>query len=349
MLTIGSLCSGYGGLDLAVEQASGARTVWHAEIDPDAARVLAAHWPGVPNYSDLTAADWSAVEPVDVLTAGWPCQPWSLAGKRNGADDARAIWPAIAHAVRMVRPRYVLLENVPGIVTAGELARATADLAACGYVGSWRCVRAADVGAPHRRERVFILAADSERGGLPRWTSDPIRGPGRRAAAARGGSDAGGSDGVALLPTPDATHGRKYTRTGPLLPGVVELLPTPTVQHTARNATAVRHDLRPTTSTTGWTLADVAYADRWGDYAPAITRWERVTDRPAPNPTEPNRDGRQRLSPRFVEWLMGLSPGHVTDHVGRTAALRILGNGVVPQQAVYALSLLLSAGVTDAA
>src|SRR5690606_41854519 len=90
-------------------------------------------------------------------------------------------------------------------------------------------------------------------------------------------------------------------------------------------------------------LASLARRDRWGKYAPAIARWEQVIGRPAPDPTEPGRNGLLRLSTRFVEWLMGLPAGWVTDHVVRSAALRILGNGVVPQQAAYAYTELLAA------
>jgi len=90
-------------------------------------------------------------------------------------------------------------------------------------------------------------------------------------------------------------------------------------------------------------LDSLARMDHWGKYAPAIARWAQVIGRPAPDPTEPGSNGLLRLSTRFVEWMMGLPPGHVTDHVGRSAALRILGNGVVPQQAAYAYTELLAA------
>lgn len=93
----------------------------------------------------------------------------------------------------------------------------------------------------------------------------------------------------------------------------------------------------------GWTLCDVAYADRWGTYGPAIARWEAVTCRAAPDPTVTGKGGRRQLSPLFVEWLMGLPAGHVTDVVTKRGdALRILGNGVVPQAAALALRLLLT-------
>lgn len=158
MMRLGSLCSGAGGLDLAVERVFGAETVWHCETDKAASKVLAYRWPGVPNHGDLTVVDWGSVEPVDIVCAGWPCQPWSLAGKRKGAQDERAIWPHIADAVRILRPRIVCLENVPAVIRFGELWRVANDLSRFGYDLRWVCVRASGVGAPHRRERVFIIA-----------------------------------------------------------------------------------------------------------------------------------------------------------------------------------------------
>lgn len=100
MLRIGSLFSGAGGLDMAVEWVFGAETVWHADNAPAPTQILAARWPGVPNYGDITRIDWSTVEPVDILTAGYPCQPFSVAGRKRGADDARHLWQARAAAPR---------------------------------------------------------------------------------------------------------------------------------------------------------------------------------------------------------------------------------------------------------
>lgn len=164
-MRIGSLCSGIGGLDLAAETYFNATTVWHAEVDPGASAVIAHRWPGVPNLGDLTVVDWSTVEQVDIITAGWPCQPFSLAGSRKGASDVRHLWPHIADAIRILRPRYFVGENVPGHLTLG-FDRVIVDLATLGFDAEWTTVRASDIGAPHRRERLFVLATNTSRSAL---------------------------------------------------------------------------------------------------------------------------------------------------------------------------------------
>ena len=174
-MKIGSLFAGYGGLDMAVEQVfPNARPAWFCEWDDAPSKILAHHWPDVPNHRDVTAVDWSQVEPVDVLTGGYPCQPFSAAGRREGTNDERHLWPYVREAVRVLRPRYVVLENVAGHRSLG-FDRVLGDMAEDRMHVWWTSVRASDVGAPHHRERLFILAtpADTsddgrERGGPPR-------------------------------------------------------------------------------------------------------------------------------------------------------------------------------------
>lgn len=160
VMRIGSLFSGAGGLDMAVEAVFGGETVWHCELDSAASKVLAARWPGVPNLGDITAVDWTAIEPVDILCGGYPCQPFSAAGQRKGTDDERNLWPYFAEAICALRPRFVVLENVAGHRSMG-FDRVLGDLAEIGYDAQWSSVRASDVGAPHRRERLFVLAHPS--------------------------------------------------------------------------------------------------------------------------------------------------------------------------------------------
>lgn len=169
-LTGGSLCSGSGGLDLGLERALGVEWLWHCEKDEAASRILAAHWPGIPNHRDLFDTDWEKVERVDLVAAGFPCPDYSLAGRRAGIDGEHGqVWHAVAAALRALRPRLVVLENVDAIRSAagpvdgapGESAVGTvlADLADLGYRWAYDRVRAADVGAPHGRLRWFCVAA----------------------------------------------------------------------------------------------------------------------------------------------------------------------------------------------
>lgn len=159
-MIVGDLFSGIGGFSLAAEW-MGWRTAWFSEIDPFASRILSHHWPDVPNLGDITAIDFTTVEPVDVLTAGFPCQPHSLAGKRQGSNDKRDLFDEIIRAAGVLRPQYIVLENVPGLFTsdAGRFfGRVLGAVASLGYDAEWRVLSAADVGAPHRRERVWIVA-----------------------------------------------------------------------------------------------------------------------------------------------------------------------------------------------
>lgn len=182
-LKIGSLFSGYGGLDLAVTEVTGAQVVWHCEWDDAPSKILEHHFPGVPNYKDVSKVDFSTVEPVDILTGGFPCQDLSLAGKRAGLKDGTrsGLWSEFARAIETIKPRLVVIENVRGLLSATAdsnleycpwcmgsagsdqpflraLGAVCGDLAAIGYDARWTSVRAADAGAPHSRFRVFIIA-----------------------------------------------------------------------------------------------------------------------------------------------------------------------------------------------
>jgi len=169
MRTIGSLFSGVGGLDLAVEDVFDAHTVWQVECDPSARTVLAKRF-GVPIYHDVTAVDWSTVEPVDILAGGFPCQDVSAAGLRKGlADGTRSgLWSYFAEAIDVLRPQYVVIENVKGLLSAKAtddrraMAVVIGDLADLGYDAKWKVLPASAAGAPHRRDRVFILAQPSD-------------------------------------------------------------------------------------------------------------------------------------------------------------------------------------------
>jgi DNA (cytosine-5)-methyltransferase 1 len=166
VLTVGSLFSGIGGIDLGLERA-GMESRWFVEWDAHCQNVLRRHWPGLPVYGDITAVDWSSVEPVDVLAGGFPCQPVSNAGKRLGTDDARWLWPEFARAIRVLEPRYVLVENVAALLGRG-FEHVITDLAALGYDAEWDCIPAAAVGAPHLRDRLWTVAYSSSSRGQNR-------------------------------------------------------------------------------------------------------------------------------------------------------------------------------------
>ena len=572
-MRIGSLFSGYGGLDGAVEQVFGAETAWVSDIDPGACKILAHRFPDVPNLGDITRIDWAAVEPVDIITGGYPCQPFSQAGARLGTEDHRHLWPYVVEALSALRPPYAVFENVRGHLTLG-FDQVIRDLHLLGYAVEWFVLKASDLGACHARARIFILArlvrgrAD-RRGGLhrdiaPRWvrhlcnprpggdgheghvgigetalgvrrsdrdqaardgaqcgegclaagwsrglldahadqgSPDPEGGSsglrdralgvhpqeqgaagsealerlpeaacstpdveasggkrpgpaGRHARAGCGcdcglalgrvvaaggeplrtgpvhgslphvGSDGGWSDlpGLTLLPTPITSAGTgagEHGTGGPNLQTAVALLPTPAAANPNDGESVETWDARrqrtqervgngngfgtplsiavqllptpaanlgsnggpqhpdkrragghsvsiedavhglallptptvmdhkasggnpDTTGTHGTTLTDatVRQPDRWGQYAAAIASHELLTGRPAPEPTELGPKGKPRLSARFVEWMMCLPDGWVTDVPGvtRIEALKALGNGVVPLQAVAAL------------
>ena len=320
-LKIGSLFSGYGGLDLAVQQVHDAEPAWHVEFDAAPSKILAHHWPHVPNLHDVTTVDWAQVEPVDILTAGYPCQPFSTAGERRGTEDDRHLWPHVATAAEALRPALIALENVRGHLTLG-FDTVLADLDVLGYDVAWTIYPASAAGAPHRRDRLFILATI-------RSASDPGSHHPRRETLGRSTRPVRDSR------VPGTHPPRRHHAGGP------RLLPTPVVTDRTgtRNETAGR---RPGAKfASGRTLSDVVRLDAWAEYAEAMNHWAAVTGHAAPEPTEPGRD-LPRLAPAFSEWLMGLEPGHVTGVPGltRKQQLTALGNGVVPQQGAAALAHL---------
>ena len=155
-LTVGSLFSGIGGLDLGLERA-GMEVIWQSEIDPYACRVLKKHWPKVVNHGNIKEINWATVERPDVICGGYPCQPFSQAGKRRGETDERHLWPWVREAISNLRPKYAILENVRGHVSMGGMS-VIGNLTDLGYDAEWRLISASSVGAPHRRDRIIIVA-----------------------------------------------------------------------------------------------------------------------------------------------------------------------------------------------
>lgn len=157
------MCSGTGALDMAAARALVGTIAWHVENDPAPSLILGHHWPDIPNHGDVKTTAWETVEPVDAVVAGYPCQPFSRTGNRKGTDDPRHIWPHIYRAIRHLRPRYVLLENVEDHLSMG-FGVVLADLAEAGFDAEWVVLRASDVGAPHGRPRIFVIATDPRSG-----------------------------------------------------------------------------------------------------------------------------------------------------------------------------------------
>ena len=312
-MKVGSLFTGYGGLDMAV----GGALAWYSEIEPAACKVLAAHYPDVPNLGDITAVDWTAVEPVDVITGGYPCQPFSNAGMRKGKNDERHLWPYVRDAISALRPAFAVLENVRGHLSLG-LADVIGDLAGLGYDARWGVVRAADAGAPHNRARIFIVAQDSTGGGSQSTLRSAAAVPQPQSEVGSLRSHRSGCGSPA--DTSGQRHGCWQRTTGlGRVGGQAEV--------SGRQASSARQESGAGSDTS------------WGAYEPAIRRWEYIAG-PAPEPTVRLKD-RDRLNPVFVEWMMGLPEGHVTGHgLSPAQELKMLGNGVVPQQAELALRLL---------
>ena len=164
--TVISLCSGVGGLDLAIQRMGG-RTVVYSEINPYRQEILLRRmeegWLDVaPIISDLTKHDfrpWRGI--VDCIIGGFPCQPFSIAGQRRGSDDSRNLFPHVYRILCEVRPRFALLENVPGLIHTPYWGTILGDLAEGGFNVQWDCIPAAAAGAPHRRDRLWIVITDA--------------------------------------------------------------------------------------------------------------------------------------------------------------------------------------------
>jgi DNA (cytosine-5)-methyltransferase 1 len=266
-MRIGSLCTGYGGLDMAVEAYFDAETVWVSEIDKHASHVIEQRI-NKPNLGDLKIVNWAEVEQIDILTAGYPCQPFSHSGLRKGSDDERHLWPYIKKVISDLRPQYVILENVAGHLSLG-FGQVLGDLTEIGYDAMWQVIRASEIGAPHHRARLFIIAYP---------------------ASARCERGSGNSD----RPCKD-------------------------------------HEI----------IANADHTRRVGAMQGLSGRFNtrsQMSMQTAPHPL----DQLNRLNPEFVEYMMGLPVGWVTNTgLSRTQQLKLLGNGVVPQQAYHAISLLM--------
>jgi len=301
-MKIGSLCTGYGGLDLAVETFFSAETIWCAEFDKYASQVIEQRF-AIPNYGDIKLIDWAILPQIDILTAGYPCQPFSNAGQRKGTDDSRHIWPHIQKAIGILRPQIVVMENVRGHITLG-FKEVLQGLTEIGYDAKWRIVRASDAGAPHRRERLFIIAeptdTNRERSNLGKQVQE-------------------------------WNQGQSQLEFGSLGESIT----------TDTNRTGLQGTWNASRNVTNVCIGDTN--DEYKSYNRQMSGIRRrfTSRREMHLQTPPNPLDNNKLNPKFVEYMMGLPAGWVTDlPLSRSQQLKMLGNGVVPQQAELALELL---------
>jgi DNA (cytosine-5)-methyltransferase 1 len=162
MLRVLDLFSGIGGFSLGLERTGGFETVAFCEIEPYCRQVLARHWPEVPIYDDVRELTGGALSrdgiSVDVICGGFPCQDLSVAGKRAGLEGARSgLWGQYARLIGELRPKFVIVENVPGLLSLG-MGTVLGDLSSLGYDAIWDCIPASAIGANHRRDRVWLIA-----------------------------------------------------------------------------------------------------------------------------------------------------------------------------------------------
>lgn len=326
-----SLCTGYGGLDLAVEAFFDCELVACAEIDKYASLAIDKHFK-VPNLGDIKLIDWASLGDIDIMTAGYPCQPFSHAGQRKGIQDERHIWPYIKEGISLLRPSLVILENVRGHLSLG-FKEVLQELTEIGYDATWTVVRASDVGAPHQRARLFIIA-------YPISDGRSLQTFGQKPSKQK--SNGNGATQLITDPNSDAfTQSRRINRS---IRGKTSEIQhgTNRDEHWSSNKDVVNTNI----SSRGKPSSIENDCDSNHQQLPSNgqvpqlgwrfdSRFE-MSMRSIPDPLV---DG--KLNTKFVEYMMGLPEGWVTDlPISRAQQFKMLGNGVVPQQAFYALEKL---------
>jgi len=316
---IGSLCTGYGGLDMAVEAYFDAEIVWCAENDKYASQLIVQRF-NKPNLGDIKQIKWDEVEPIDILTAGYPCQPFSHAGQRKGTEDERHLWPYIIKAISTLRPKYIILENVRGHLSLG-FSTVLANLTQFGYDTRWQIVRASDVGAPHQRARLFIIAYS--KGCRPRVQQ--IREQKEHAKSGNHNKFIADTDSRRSQIQITGQITSKPKSSGISNSELITDTTSDARQKSRRTDTSIR-------TTYNGLQRGQDKRQAWGKHR-FSSQMEREAIPPALD------EG--KLNVKFVEYMMGLPVGWVTDlDLSRSQQLKMLGNGVVPQQAYYALELL---------
>lgn len=366
MMKVGSLFSGIGGLDYAINEFYECETYWFCENDVHCQLVLDQHF-DIPIVPDIREID-EGFEKVDILHGGYPCQPFSTAGYKKGLNDERNLWPEYARVIGLLEPNTIVLENVQYHLKLG-FNTVLKDLAEMGYDVRWGIVRACDAGAPHRRARLFALAHSrfpragwnsGETLGIKEqsgWVQEDKTNPlksfrevitdsnrkrfDRRKSRIREGwrqqfesyqeffantysigqqrvTEGDGKDRQMDFERWFDSLGRGEDQTSPDSNGSRQSWDASAIERMGRSI-----------------LPTVMDKEIFGEYKDAIERWEYLTEVEVPYPI----DEKQRLSPYFVEWMMGFPLGY-TEGLARTNQLKVLGNAIVPQQAYLALELL---------
>ena len=342
MLTVGSLFSGIGGLDLGLERA-GMKVIWQSEIDPYCNKVLNKHWPEVTNHGNIKEIDWTTVQRPDVICGGYPCQPFSTAGKRRGTDDPRHLWPWVRDAISALRPSYAILENVRGHLSMGGL-QVIGELAEIGYDAEWRVVSAAGVGAPHRRDRIIIVAYPSQlhsngSDNNARVSVEPEKvselrndGGSERMAYANDSGDGTPERGIDSNRSQEIKRRDNITQSG--LGGCsANVANSKSQQSNGRQPRSnyeelTKKGLQEQVRTSSTNVADTD-CEQLGQY------WLTKDVRPPNRVWEHNRGG-QTAYDGWQWWEVEPNVGRVADGVpARVDRLRGLGNAVVPQVAEY--------------
>ena len=331
-----SLCTGYGGLDMAVEAYFDAELIGCSDINKASASAIEKHFK-VPNYGDLRNLIGTDLQ-FDILTAGYPCQPFSHAGQRKGTHDERHIWPFIAQIIGHSRPRIVVLENVRGHLSLG-FKEVLQDLAKLGYAAQWTVVRASDVGAPHQRARLFIIA-------YPDCNSGRVSSSDKRSSS----TDSNGSTCDQSRRADQGFHGASSevingsNRDEYGCGGEASSNPDGCGKQSDDGQRKHQKEARKGSSTISSRNSIDSnpineYQSHNGQMPKLGRRFATRCEMSMQTAPDPLVDG--KLSAKFVEYMMGLPEGWVTDlPISRNQQLMMLGNGVVPQQAYYALELL---------
>ena len=324
MLNVIDIFSGIGGFSIGLE-AAGLQTVAFCEINPFCRKILTKHWPSVPIFTDITAIhkeDLKALLRIDLIAGGFPCQDISVAGKGGGIKAKRSgLWKEFARLINEVRPKYAIIENVANLRSKGLIA-VLQDLWAIGYNAEWHCIPASAFGAPHRRDRIWIIA-------YPSCLCKVGLSIGKEKTESTLG------DGCKNAPDTDCKRceHREYNQQRRCLPGNKNReYPQTQQERDIRESRASQickvfpdPDKQGLQGCRGFEeISPICSQEQIGMYycSRGIKQWGK-------EPLEAPRLKDERLNPDWVEWLMGY-PISWTDGGSRMQRLQSLGNAVVP-------------------